>query len=95
MPQPLTDTQARVLGYVADYISRNQRPPTRSEIAQFFGWTAKSTSADFYLRQLEASGHIALDPSGTQRSRHIRVLHWPAGAPAWISPAPIATTAET
>lgn len=65
----LTATQARVLAFVAEHIREQQRPPTRGEICEHFGWRSANAAED-HLQRLEAKGYVRL----TGRSRGIQVV---------------------
>lgn len=77
MLQPLTQTQARVLDYMAAHIVERQRPPTRKDIATHFGWSS-ANAAEELLQALERKGHIVMDGAGSHVQRHPRIVCWPA-----------------
>lgn len=98
MHEALTPTQARVLEYIAQHITRRQRPPTRREVAQHFGW-ASDNAAETHIAELERRGHIALDSAvrssgqsqrGAHSQRYVRVIRWPES----VSPAIQLATSE-
>lgn len=74
----LTDTQSKVLDFIALHIVQMQRPPTRKDISARFGW-ASANAATEHLMALERKRFIVLDHSGTgeQYGRYARVLRWP------------------
>jgi len=76
--QPLTPTQTRVLEFIAQHIVEKQRPPTRREMAQHFGW-ASDNAAETHIQALQRGGYIALDGAArsVQAQRYVRVLRWP------------------
>ena len=86
MPAPLTPTQTRVLEYIAQHITHKQRPPTRREVAQHFGW-ASDNAADEVIQRLHQLGYVALDAAarrGGHAQRYVRVIRWPAAVPPVI-----------
>lgn len=61
----LTSKQSEVLQYIRDHVQQHQRPPTRREIAEHFGFNAMA--AQRHVENLEAKGAI-------QRDRGARAL---------------------
>lgn len=57
----ITDTQAKVLGFIREYRSQNQRPPSCVEIASHFEWRSANAAHEI-LRRLEKAGAIRLLP---------------------------------
>ncbi len=66
----LTARQRAVLEYLCVKHKAQVRPPTRREIAAFFGWRSK-TSVDNHLAALERKGFIRKVEGG---SRNIEVV---------------------
>lgn len=56
----LTELQERVLDYIDSCVNAGL-PPTRAEIARYFGWKSVN-AADTHLRFLERKGRIVLLP---------------------------------
>jgi repressor LexA len=56
-PSPLTSKQARVLQFLRDFHSAEDRLPSSYEISRHFGW-ASQTSAMGHLRSLARKGVI-------------------------------------
>ena len=93
MALPLTPTQTRVLEYIAQHITHKQRPPTRREVAQHFGW-ASDNAAETHIKSLERLGYIALDAAarrGGHAQRYVRVIRWPENVQPLIA---VATTTQ-
>ena len=61
MSTALTSAQSGVLAFVRQYRRENQMPPTRAEIAQYFGWVS-ANSAEQHLQALASKGVIRLQP---------------------------------
>lgn len=80
MLQPLTPTQARVLDYIVAYQITNQRPPSRKDIGQHFGW-ASINAAEEHVQRLATKGWVALPGRGDHSFRNIRVLRTVAPQP--------------
>jgi repressor LexA len=59
MSKPLTYTQARVLDFIRQHMAIEQRPPTRAEIAQHFGY-ASPNAAQCHIEALAKRGAIAV-----------------------------------
>ena len=59
--------QQRVLDFVQEFQRDNQLPPTRQEIAEYFGWKS-ANAAQCHLTAIADKGHIVLSPG---RSRGI------------------------
>lgn len=55
----LTVAQAEVLSFIRTYRDEHQMPPTRVEIAEFFGW-ASPNAAEVILQRMEKAGAIRL-----------------------------------
>lgn len=66
----LTDRQASVLDYIRNYTAEHNRPPTRAEIVEAFGF-ASPNAAQSHLRALARRGAIELVHGA---SRGIRLL---------------------
>lgn len=66
-PTTLTDRQAEVLAYWAEYTHREQSPPTYREVCDAFGWRSKM-SCTAHLRALERKGYV--ERSGASRRRY-------------------------
>lgn len=67
----LTQTQGRVLDFIAKFVGDAGYPPTAREIAAAFGWASNGTNARLHLESLERKGHIARERGV---SRGIRLL---------------------
>ena len=74
----LTKVQSEVLSFIAWHITEWQRPPTRREIADSFGWKSNNAAEDV-IQALQAKGHIELTGSvgSSQWQRYVRVVRWP------------------
>lgn len=70
MKAALTDRQIDVMGFIVGFVRTQGMPPTRVEIAQFFGFKSPNAAQE-HLKALEKKGYIALK-SGFARA--IRVL---------------------
>jgi repressor LexA len=66
---PLTLTQQRVLAFLQAHAAEKGFPPTRKEIAAFFGWKSANAAED-HLRALARKGAIEI----TRTVRGIKVL---------------------
>ena len=66
----LTPRQRDVLSFLKSYTKDNGLPPTRSEIADHFGWESQTAAQD-HLIQLKIKGYINLLE---RRARGIIVL---------------------
>lgn len=55
----LTPAQHKTLNYIVQSQRENQMPPTRTEIAQHFGWHS-ANAAQEHLQALERKGFIRL-----------------------------------
>ena len=66
----LTDTQARVLFFIVDFMSLEGYPPTLREMQDCFGWSSTNAARD-HLRALVRKGYVTVAPG---LSRGIRVL---------------------
>lgn len=75
---PLTDTQAAILGLIAERIESEGVPPSQTEIARAFGFKSVR-AAQYHLEALEAAGAIERLPG---KARGLRVLQAPARAQA-------------
>ena len=53
----LTPRQQEVLEFIRAHISLYERPPTRLEIAQYFGWASPNAAED-HLKALKKKGAI-------------------------------------
>ena len=65
----LTKRQEEVLMFICQQIEDEQRPPTRQEITDHFGWASPNAAED-HLKALQRKGVI----ENTGKSRGIRVL---------------------
>ena len=81
---PLTDTQAAILGLIAERIESEGMPPSQTEIARAFGFKSVR-AAQYHLEALETAGAIERLPG---KARGLRVLQAPAKAQAALSLAP-------
>ena len=68
--EKLTPRQAEILQLIRDSVEASGAPPTRAEIAQFFGFRSPN-AAEEHLRALARKGVIALEEG---RARGIRLL---------------------
>jgi repressor LexA len=69
MTQPLTDRQARVLGFISDYIAKHGYPPAQREIMRRF--RIKSTrGVDRHLSALEKKGYLARNRGARAMALH-------------------------
>jgi repressor LexA len=59
MTTPITEAQAKTLAFIVQSQRENQMPPTRTEIAQHFGWKS-ANAAQEHLEALERKGAIRL-----------------------------------
>lgn len=59
MTTPITEAQAKTLSFIVQSQRENQMPPTRTEIAQHFGWKS-ANAAQEHLEALERKGAIRL-----------------------------------
>lgn len=78
-PPSLTPAQARVLRFIADYIAREQMPPTQAEITAAMGFASRTAARD-HLNALERKGHIA-QQSGTARGLRLLQVEAEPGLP--------------
>lgn len=60
--EPLSPRQKDVFEYIQDFTKCNEYPPTRAEIADFFGFKSDN-AADEHLRALHKKGWIRLVPA--------------------------------
>lgn len=63
--KPLTPRQQEIFDFIVDRVATNSAPPTRVEIAEFFGFKSPNAAED-HLKALQKKGHIELR-SGTSR----------------------------
>jgi repressor LexA len=70
MPQPLTDTERKVLDYIVEYLRTNTYQPSIREIGHRFDIKSTKTVSEL-LQSLANKGWIERDPS---RSRGVRLL---------------------
>ncbi|HNA03209.1 MAG TPA: transcriptional repressor LexA, partial [Rhodocyclaceae bacterium] len=68
--EKLTPRQAEILQLIRDSVEASGAPPTRAEIAKFFGFRSPN-AAEEHLRALARKGVIALEEG---RARGIRLL---------------------
>lgn len=59
MTTAITEAQAKTLAFIVKSQRENQMPPTRTEIAQHFGWKS-ANAAQEQLEALERKGAIRL-----------------------------------
>ena len=59
MTTHITEAQAKTLSFIVQSQRENQMPPTRTEIAQHFGWKS-ANAAQEHLEALERKGAIRL-----------------------------------
>lgn len=60
MNEELTDAQRAVLDFVRYEIEVKRCPPTRSDVARFFGWRS-ANAAEEHLRAIERKGYITIE----------------------------------
>ncbi|MBN2097380.1 MAG: transcriptional repressor LexA [Candidatus Omnitrophica bacterium] len=70
MKKELTEKQRKVLQFIAQRVSRENRPPTIREIAQNFKFSSTGTVRD-YLRLLQAKGYLKLQ---AKKARAIELI---------------------
>lgn len=70
MKANLTDRQLSVLVFIKSMVHTEGMPPTRAEIARFFGFKSPNAAQE-HLKALEKKGYIAMR---TGFARAIRVL---------------------
>jgi len=63
--KPLTKRQQEIFDFILDRMAANGAPPTRVEIADYFGFRSPNAAED-HLKALDKKGHIELR-SGTSR----------------------------
>ncbi len=68
--KPLTKRQQEIFDFIVECIANNGAPPTRVEIAEYFGFKSANAAED-HLKALDKKGHIELR-SGTSRGIFIR-----------------------
>lgn len=67
----LTPMQREVFEFLKMYAKKHGYPPTRTEIAEGFGW-ASANSAQQHLTLIAAKGYIRLSPQS--KARGIAIL---------------------
>ena len=65
----LTLKQQQILDFIKDKIKSSDMPPTRAEIATFFGFKSNN-AAEEHLRAIARKGHIKVF-AGTARGIHV------------------------
>ena len=65
MTEELTPTQQKILNFVRKTVQKTGFPPTRTEIAEAFGYSS-ANAAQEHLRTLERKGAIELTPSASR-----------------------------
>jgi repressor LexA len=68
MIEELTPTQQKILNFVRKTVQKTGFPPTRTEIAEAFGYSS-ANAAQEHLRTLERKGAIELTPSASRGIR--------------------------
>jgi len=63
--KPLTKRQQEIFDFILDQMAANGAPPTRQEIAHYFGFKSPNAAED-HLKALHKKGYIELR-SGTSR----------------------------
>lgn len=76
MPEQLTRRQADVLAMIRRHLIEHQRPPSRQEIADHFGW-ASVNSAEEKVQALRKKGYIELPIIGGHGFRNIKIKEQP------------------
>lgn len=61
MSLDITEAQRKVLDFIREFRRENQTPPTRKEIANYFGFNSPN-AAECHLRALENKGYIRISP---------------------------------
>lgn len=70
--KPLTKRQQQIFDFIIECMTNNGAPPTRVEIADYFGFRSPNAAED-HLKALDKKGHIELR-SGTSRGIFISEL---------------------
>jgi len=70
MKPELTDRQLEIMGFIVGFVRTQGMPPTRAEIAQYFGFKSANSAQD-HLKALEKKGYISMR---TGFARAIKVL---------------------
>ena len=65
MQEKLTARQSQILDVIKENIKETGFPPTRAEIAQYFGFRSPNASED-HLRALERKGYITILPGSSR-----------------------------
>ncbi|AOW77417.1 repressor LexA [Colwellia sp. PAMC 20917] len=78
--RPLTNRQQQVFDLIKDNISDTGMPPTRAEIAKFFGFKS-ANAAEEHLKALAKKGYIEMLPGTSRGIRLTEKLMEEAGLP--------------
>ncbi|MBA6231102.1 MULTISPECIES: transcriptional repressor LexA [unclassified Colwellia] len=78
--RPLTNRQQQVFDLIKDKISDTGMPPTRAEIAKFFGFKS-ANAAEEHLKALAKKGYIEMLPGTSRGIRLTEKLMEEAGLP--------------
>ncbi|MBL0711993.1 MAG: repressor LexA [Colwellia sp.] len=78
--KPLTKRQQQILNLIKDNINETSMPPTRAEIATFFGFKS-ANSAEEHLKALAKKGYIEILPGTSRGIRLAEQLTQQSGLP--------------
>lgn len=73
MTEPITETQEKVLAFVAEFTARERWAPTRKEISNHFGWRSIN-SADTHIKALIRKGRLQIRVGGWHAHRNIQIV---------------------
>jgi len=78
--KPLTNRQQQIYDLIQDKISETGMPPTRAEIAKFFGFKS-ANAAEEHLKALAKKGYIEMLPGTSRGIRLVEEFIEPQGLP--------------
>lgn len=78
--KPLTPRQQQIFDLIKETISDTGMPPTRAEIATFFGFKS-ANAAEEHLKALAKKGYIEMLPGTSRGIRLAEVFNEPEGLP--------------
>ncbi len=78
--RPLTNRQQQIYDLIQEKISETGMPPTRAEIAKFFGFKS-ANAAEEHLKALAKKGYIEMLPGTSRGIRLVEELTEPEGLP--------------
>ena len=78
--RPLTNRQQQIYDLIQEKISQTGMPPTRAEIAKFFGFKS-ANAAEEHLKALAKKGYIEMIPGTSRGIRLVEELLEPEGLP--------------